>query len=170
MKTKTLSVLILLMAAMAVPFVFADAPPLEKAFVLLHKPGKTKHLILYPKDPSDWSYVMDSAYGKLTYKKNGKFVFNGHGLVVDTDYCLINWGGWGEDAIILGTATAVGDGHVHMAGSIDYTNLLDDPDDARDDDFKIWLVPCGDMTDNKLTAWNPTDYLFEYDILDLDWQ
>ena len=122
------------------------------------------------------------------------FVFNGHGLEANTDYSLIyyadfdprftTWGGNNPGALIA-TGTTNRGGNIHLAGSeelnmnlpsspdwniapdpdyCDYNNGFDDYDHCSG--AKIWLVPsdCYDGV-NKVTAWQPTRFLFETDLI-----
>ena len=156
------------------------------------------HLYLYEKNPADWSIVDGGAWGKLKYNLSGStfdFVFNGHGLQPNTEYSLIyyadfedryaNWGGNNPGALIA-TGTTNPGGQLHLAGSPELNMDLPHPDDANGDitnwdysgppDYyehatgaKIWLVPsdCYDGV-NKVTAWQPTRFLFETDLITYD--
>ncbi len=147
--------------------------------------SKTGHLYLYEKDPSDWSIVLDGAWGKMNYPLQGptfKFVFNGHDLEAETAYTLIYypdpWPGTG--LICLGSATSNGGGNVHIMGSPDTGDLpipedFNNPANSNHDDCiagstciegaKIWLVLSSDVdcvsTPTAMIGWNPTQYLFE---------
>jgi hypothetical protein len=121
------------------------------------------HLYLYEKDPNTWEIVEDGAWGKMKYNLSGAtfdFVFNGHGLAEGTEYTLIYypdpWPGTG--LICLGSGTVNEEGDIHIADSSDTGDLTD---------AKIWLVltddiDCGVSFKN---VWNPTEYLFEYDLI-----
>ncbi len=152
------------------------------------------HLYLYEKNPADWSIFEDGAWGKMKYNLAGStfdFVFNGHGLQPNTEYRLIyyadfedryvNWGGDNPGALIA-TGTTNPGGQLHLAGSPELNMDLPHPDDANMDihsynvppdnyahehGAKIWLVPSDDYdADNtKVIAWNPTQYLFETDLI-----
>jgi len=132
------------------------------------KVGKSNvgHLYLYEKD-SSWEIVPGGAWGKMKYNLSGPtfdFVFNGHGLQASTPYSLIyypepqtTWP-WPVEAIAHGNANAGGD--IHMAGSHDFNQDLTD--------FKIWLVLTDDIRGGSLSGWNPTDYLFEHNLITYD--
>ena len=129
------------------------------------------HLYLHEKfcgDP-DWSIVEDGAWGKMKYNVSGStfnFVFNGHGLEAEYNYTLIYypdpWPGTG--LICLGSGTANRGGNVHIAGSVETGDLP--IEDDENDGAKIWLVLSSDVScDNRMSGWNPTEYLFEYDLI-----
>jgi len=120
------------------------------------------HLYLHEKDPETWEIVEPGAWGKMKYNMLGDefdFVFNGHDLKgeIGTEYTLIYypdpWPGTG--LICLGTGTVDEFGDVHIMGSVDTGDLTD---------AKIWLVLSDDV-DSVMTGWNPTEYLFEYDLI-----
>ena len=131
------------------------------------------HLYLYEKDPSDWTIVAGGAWGKMKYNLAGStlnFVFNGHGLEVDAEYSLIYypdpWPGTG--LICLGSGTANGEGNVHIKGSVDTGDLPAEADENVG--AKVWLVLSGDVdcVNGAMIGWNPTEYLFEYDLITFD--
>ena len=133
--------------------------------------GKTDQLYLYEKDPETWEIVEDGAWGKMIINK-GKFVFNGHKLENDTEYALIcyqdDWPGTGS--MLLGNVTSTGNGNVHMNGTIDYEILpsyVYEIDGEEVEGSKIWLVLADDFDETltEMTAWNPSEYLFEFDLL-----
>ena len=144
--------------------------------------SNTAHLYLREKD-ADWDIVEDGAWGKMKYNLSGPelcFIFNGHELEPGEDYCLIYypdpWPGTG--LICLGTGTGTDPdplavppclgGDVHIKGCVD-TGDLPAADDTNTG-AKIWLVLCADVDcDNAvMTGWNPTEYLFEYDLITFD--
>ena len=127
--------------------------------------SNTAHLYLHEKVPADlWPIVEDGAWGKMKYNLSGEtfdFVFNGHGLVEGTEYTLIYYPDpWpGNGLICLGTGTVDEFGDVHIMGSVDTGDLTD---------AKIWLVLSDDV-DSIMTGWNPTEYLFEYDLITFEY-
>ena len=142
---------------------------LNAAFNGLNKGKGAKHLYLYEKDPETWEIKEKGAWGKITILPHkDKYIFNAHKLQPDIAYNLINYApgtDWteepdpnpwpGETSVEFGSSTANKGGNIHMKGS-------------WEDDFggKIWLVLSSDFNDgNGMTAWNPTSYLFEYDLL-----
>lgn len=141
--------------------------------------GKNDHLYIYEKDPETWEIIEDDpAWAKMNINiKKGMFVCNAHGLTPDTEYALICYQDpWpGEDSLLLGTAFADEEGNVHIKGEIDYYNLpssnYDTDGDEADDvnGSKIWLVLADDYDSesesNQMVAWTPTEYLFEFDLI-----
>jgi hypothetical protein len=129
---------------------------------------------LWEKDPSTWEIVEDGAWGKLQYNLEGPtfdFVFNGHGLEIGTNYTLIYyadpWPG-NNPGTSIASGTSNEEGDIHLAGSMDLGMDLPDPvDENYPDGAKIWLVLSDDYDETtcQMTAWNPTEYLFEYDVI-----
>jgi len=137
-------------------------------------------LSLYEKDPSDWSIVQDGAWGCMQYRPEYKtfaFWFGAMYLEPCTDYTLIyypdqdpaipDWH-WGAGLICLGEGTTDGDGRIHICGTPDTGDLPKAYD--WNSGAKIWLVLSSDVDcDNQvMTAWNPTEYLFEGDLITFD--
>ena len=130
------------------------------------------HLYLHEKDPDTWEIVDDGAWGKMKYNLSGSefdFVFNGHALEPGQDYTLIYYPDpWpGNGLIELGSGIANDDGDVHIAESVNTGDLPAESDDNDPDGAKIWLVLSSDC-DGELVGWNPTEYLFEYDLITFD--
>jgi hypothetical protein len=132
------------------------------------------HLYLYEKTGEpDWDIVEGGAWGKMEYKLSGPefdFVFNGKGLEADVEYTLIYypdpWPGTG--LICLGSATANSGGNVHIEGSVEINTDLPITGDANAG-AKIWLVLSDDFNcGGGWSAWNPTEYLFEYELITFD--
>ena len=137
--------------------------------------GKSNaELYLYEKDPTDWTIVEDGARGKLRYNLAGaefEYGFNGHGLESNTDYSLIyypeprtTWP-WGVTVIDRGMTN--NGGNINLAGSVDLGMDLGDP---TDEGAKIWLVLTDDINvaTSELQWWNPTEYLFENNLIFYD--
>lgn len=131
------------------------------------------HLYLYEKNPADWSIVDGGAWGKMKYNLSGPtfdFVFNGHGLVPGWEYTLIYYPDpWpGNGLICLGSATANGGGNVHIKGSVNTGDLPASYD--ANAGAKIWLVLSSDVDcgGKVFSAWNPTEYLFENNLITFD--
>lgn len=140
------------------------------------------HLYLYEKwAHADWEIVEGGAWGKMKYNLSGSsfdFMFNGHGLEPGQSYTLIYYedpglGPWTvpPDIICLGSGTANDGGNVHIQGSVDTGDLPTEDDVNYPDGAKIWLVLSDDVDpDNEVFRWrwNPTEYLFEYDLIAFD--
>jgi hypothetical protein len=131
------------------------------------------HLYLFEKDPATWEIVEEGAWGKMQYTLAGSefdFVFNGHGLENGSEYTLIYYPDpWpGSGLICLGTGTADEFGDVHIMGSVDTGDLPAEIDD--NERAKIWLVLSKDVDceAQNMVGWNPTEYLFEYDLITFD--
>ena len=132
------------------------------------------HLYLHEKDPDTWEIVEDGAWGKMKYNMSGDefdFVFNGHGLEIGSEYTLIYypdpWPGTG--LICLGSGTVNEEGNIHIAESVDTGDLPAEGDQAPLGGAKIWLVLSDDITcDDQFYGWNPTEYLFEDDVITFD--
>jgi hypothetical protein len=136
------------------------------------------HLYLYEKDPATWEIVDGGARGKMKYNLSGyefEFVFNGHGLEPGYEYTLIYYPDpWpGSGLICLGDGTADIDGNVHIKNSVNTGSMPAMNDENYPDGAKIWLVLTNDIDciGQSMIGWNPTEYLFEYDLItfeDLD--
>ena len=127
--------------------------------------SKNTHLYLYEKDPDEWFIIEDGLWGKLNINvKQNSFVFNAHGMTPEISYELIcyldPWPGAGSTS--FGTAVADEEGKVHIQGVIALGALPLNEDVGGS---KIWLVLDADFDGTQMTAWNPTSYLFEYDLL-----
>lgn len=123
-----------------------------------------QHLELYEKDVT-WDAVAGGAFGRMSTKGDSStedsYVFNGHGLESEVEYSLIVYADsvtndvWPGTGPLLGTATSDITGDVHIAGDNLPTGLVD---------AKIWLVLADDQSAGIMTGWNPSRYLFEYDL------
>lgn len=136
------------------------------------------HLYLFEKDPSTWQIAEGGAWGKMKYNLSGStlnFVFNGHHLAPGGSYELIYYpdkegNPWPRtDIICLGSNIADEFGDVHIEGSPNVGSL---PNPAVDinSGAKIWLVLSNDVScsTNIMSGWNPTEYIFEYDLITFD--
>ncbi|MFC1676066.1 hypothetical protein ACFL3G_03260 [Planctomycetota bacterium] len=136
--------------------------------------SNTAHLYLYEKDPNTWEIIDSGAWGKMRYRLSGSmfdFVFNGHELTPGQSYTLIYYPDpWpGQGLICLGTKLANEDGNVHIKGSVETGDLPADYDDNTEG-AKIWLVLTDDVNcdDAKMIGWNPSEYLFEHNLITFD--
>jgi hypothetical protein len=127
------------------------------------------HLYLVEKDPTTWAIVQDGSWGKMNYNtKNSKFDFNGHKLTPSTSYSLIYYPDpWpGAGCKLLGTGTTNKGGNVHIKGTFDFSSIPIATDANVANGAKIWLVSAADVNClTGMTAWNPTEYLFEYSLI-----
>jgi len=135
----------------------------------LNKGNGAVHLYLYEKDPETWEIVDGGSWGKITFLPNReKFVFNGHRLEADDYYDFINYApstDWtedpypnpwpGEDSVNISSGRANKGGNVHLRGTWSASYI-----------GKMWLVPSEDFSEGSgMVGWNPTEYLFEYDLI-----
>ena len=172
---KVLFILVVAALVLALPTAVLAAKPDKGLKGLKGQAGESNMAFveLWEKD-TDWEIVEDGAWGKLKYNLEGStfdFMFNGHGLEVDTGYSLIYyadpWPGNNPGALIAsGSSNEWGD--IHLMGSNDLNMDLPDGDDANQEDgAKIWLVLSDDYDaiECEMTGWNPAEYLFEYDLI-----
>jgi hypothetical protein len=140
--------------------------------------SNTAHLYLYEKDPGTWEIVDGGAWGKMKHNLTGltfSFVFNGHQLQPETEYSLIYYvdpgpGTWTvlPEIVVLASGASNGGGNLHLSGNRDTGSIPYGDDVNYPDGGKIWLVLTADIDTEASTfkwAWNPTEYLFEYDLL-----
>ena len=190
-RLKPLSILILLIVSMFAPVAMAKPGSdkglhkgkdkqkdkhLKAAYNGLNKGNGAKHLYLYEKDPETWEIVENGSWGKITYiPKHEKFIFNGHRLEPGVAYDLINYApgvDWsmepypnpwpGDNSTEIASGLANEGGNVHLKGSWNGTT----GEETWDIDGKVWLVPSYDfLLGTGMIGWNPTEYLFEYDLL-----
>jgi hypothetical protein len=139
---------------------------------LNNEKSPVQHLYLYEKDPDEWDIIDDGAFGKLTILTHkDKYIFNAHRLNPVLDYSLINYApgtDWseepypnpwpGEGSVEINSGTTNEEGNIHMKGEWDLET-----------EGKIWLVLSDDFDSvsepTKMIGWNPTQYLFEYDLI-----
>ena len=150
-------VCVFVLAAMMSPVIAGKHGPKGKSNVA--------HLYLYEKDPDTWGIVEDGAWGKMKYNLSGPtfdFVFNGHGLEANIDYSLIYYPEpqttWPWPVTVIASGSSNGGGNIHLENSYEF--------DADLNDAKIWLVLSEDLNaDDELAGWNPTEYLFEHNLI-----
>lgn len=151
-------------------------------------------VIMLENKDSSWATLNgDDRFAMLTYyvmKDEFNYSVSAFGLDANTDYSIIyyadkpdrfaDWGGDNPGALI-GTFTTDGTGDATDTGSTELDmNLPSSPDANIDENIycigepdayavcygaKIWIVPSSDYAKPALTAWNPTDYLFETDLM-----
>jgi len=125
-------------------------------------------LRLENKNPTTWEVIDgDDKYGEFTYGTD--FTFTGYGLDADTQYSLIyykdQWPGDGSVLLASGTGTYFMGG---MSGTLS-TSIPESGDFNYPVGGKIWLVLSSDYDEanQKMTAWNPTAYLFEMHLINV---
>jgi len=132
------------------------------------------HLFLVEKDPDTWEVVRNGSLGRMKYILEGPefdFIFNGRRLEPSENYTLIYYPDpWpGNNLSCLGNATTNENGNVHIKGSVNTSDLPSESDENFLDGAKIWLVLSSDVDNDSdiphMVGWNPTEYLFEYDLL-----
>ncbi len=128
------------------------------------------YLYLYEKDPVTWNIIDNGSWGKMVYRlseEEFEFVFDGSQLKVDQNYSLVYYPDpWpGEGLICLGSGTANDEGDIHITATIDRGILPIEGDENKG--AKIWLVLSNDVDflNSKMIRWNPTDYLFENNLI-----
>lgn len=120
-----------------------------------------------------WTIINDGTHADLTWTGDGNtfnYSLTGTGLAATTAYSLIYYAdGWpgNNPGAFIGSATTDGSGNITMSGNPD---LLTDMPNPSDGNFtvgaKIWLVRSSDynggsLSTGPMTAWNPSQYLFE---------
>jgi len=170
----------LILLALVLCLVLAVVPVVAKGPSRVAGNSKMGHLYLVEKNPADpnWPAVAGGAWGKMTYRTTApkfRFVFNSHALVPGQDYTLIYYpdkegNPWPRaDIICLGSGRADEEGNVHIRKAVD-TGDLPNPETDINEGAKIWLVLSDDIDcdEEMIFGWNPTEYLFEYDLIMFD--
>ena len=132
----------------------------------------------YEPDTELSHHIHDEIYGTLSHNVRGStfdYDLVAQGLQESTDYSLIYyadpWAGEHPGALI-GTHTTDGDGKINDLGQTVELNmdLPTSPDANYPGGAKIWLVPSNDYDESgkKMSAWNPSDYLFETGLIRYD--
>ncbi len=192
MKKITLTTVFVMAILLTVIPSFAENPPGSNKIGILYLFEKTP--LSNTEIVGPWPIVPDGAWGKMSYNLWGPtfdFVFQGRQLAPGKDYTLIYYPDrWpGERLICLGSGIANGAGNLVIKGrQAINTNLPADydanwtpcgegaPVDCLSGAVgaKIWLVvskdvDCvGNVDEEKLpqmVGWNPTEYLFEYNLI-----
>lgn len=114
-----------------------------------------KQLLLFAKNPADWSIVTNGASGKLIYRPaSGAFTLTAGGLPPHAPYALVRYAEAPPNGEILARGASDGRGRLELAGN--WHNWTK----------KFWLVAGEDVTGTPgkggaLRAWRPERYLFE---------
>jgi len=116
--------------------------------------GKKK-LLLFAKNPANWSIVKDGGSGKLVYREaTGAFTLDAAGLAPGSSYALIRYADVPPAAEIVARGVTDQRGRLALSGG------------WRNWSKKFWLVPGEDVAGSvgaagSLLAWRPERYLFE---------
>lgn len=114
-----------------------------------------KKLLLFAKNPANWSIVANGGSGTLLYRPaSGSFTLNARGLLPHAPYALIRYADAPRSGEILARGVSDGRGRLELAGV--WHNWTK----------KFWLVAGEDVTGTPgkggaLRAWRPERYLFE---------
>jgi len=135
-------------------------------------PSNVGHLNLFAKDPETWEIIEGGPWGRMRFDLSGPefdFVFNGHLLEPDRSYTLLYYPDpWpGNGLICLGEGMVKEEGDIHIKGQVNTGSLPAPGDDNFGHGAKIWLVSTADVDCDMqyMVGWNPTEYLFEYDLI-----
>jgi predicted ribosomally synthesized peptide with SipW-like signal peptide len=112
---------------------------------------------------TDWYFIADQTWGLLQWQADGSFSFVAQGLTVNTGYTLIyypepqtTWP-WPVTAIASGNSDPGGELTWSCgAGSLPPVSNV-----------KIWLVLSNDIVGGSLSGWQPTEYLFESNLVSI---
>ena len=139
-------------------------------------------LLLENKNPSTWNPIIgDGTWGVLKWVGDGNtFDFlstlEAHGLAPSTSYSLVYAPDpWPQGPLpespstVLGSASSNGSGNLTIAANPNLGYDIPHPSDTNSPTGgKIWLVLDADHDGTKMTAWNPSQYLFEYNLIKYD--
>lgn len=129
---------------------------------------------------TDWDPIIDARWGVLRWAGDGltfdfSTTFKGYGLDANTAYALVYapdpWpqGLPGSLPTVLGSGISDGSGNLTIAASQDLGYDIPHPGDTNSPTGgKIWLVLDADHDGTKMTGWNPSAYLFEYNLIKYD--
>ena len=70
---------------------------------------------------------------------------------------------WPRQVEVIGSGVVNNGGNVNIMGSFEFDSIPWDLD--LNDGAKIWLVNTDNLVSEKLTGWNPSEYLFEYNLI-----
>lgn len=168
MNKKTLLLSLIIASILISTTVLAIPKGLEVLKIYKNTENKMFRVILVPKNPSDWSVIEDGAYGLLKGYWGNYLILWAKDLEPSTDYTLIYYGGQGYNdvwpyATCIKTITTSSNGWTGtVTADFDYSAFFDDGIGQ-----KFWLIKSSDVdcVAGVMTAWNPTEYLFEWDVL-----
>jgi|GEM_PF-1079606 len=122
----------------------------------------------------NWNVIVDDVYGTLVYplvSSTFDYEVTAQGLQPNTEYSLIYYAGpWpgNNPGAFIGSGMTDASGNIAFSGSPDLGMDLPDSADANyPAGAKIWLVPSSHYSEaeKKLATWDPSQYLFEYDLI-----
>ena len=134
------------------------------------------YIFLYEKD-SEWDIVPNGAWGFLQYTTFGpefKYFLNAKRIHTDSEYNLIYYADpWSGDhpGALIDSLWTDGFGNITESGSVNLNMDLPHPNDENYlKGAKIWLVLSNDYNPatNSMIRWNPTEYLFENNLITYD--
>ncbi len=114
----------------------------------------------------DWDIVPGGAWGYMTYNLSGStfnYAFSATGLKqANTSYSLIYYPEpqttWPHPVTVIdNSGMSDGSGNLSLTGSYEFGADLNNA--------KIWLVLSGDIVGGSLSGWQPTEYLFEHNLI-----
>ena len=125
--------------------------------------SKSFSIKIVEKNPDDWSIIKKGAYGQIFFSKGDRLQFTGFKLSPNTEYTLIYYGAnanndvWPYATCIKKTLSNKY-GRFRDIGTFDYSGFVKDNIPQ-----KFWIIKSSDVNcaNNQMTAWNPTEYLFE---------
>lgn len=130
---------------------------------------------------TDWDPIIDGRWGVLSWAGDGdtfdfSATFSGYGLDASTAYALIYAPDpWPQGPLPLSPSTVLGSGISDASGNLtiaanpDLGYDIPHPSDTNSlTGGKIWLVLDADHDGTKMTGWNPSAYLFEYNLITYD--
>ena len=127
-------------------------------------------IFLYEKDPTTWEIVRPGAWGKLKYSTIGpefEYSLFARGLDPMQTYALIYypdpWPGLG--LLIIATGQPDESGVLRLEGSAIVGDIPSEFDENFPTGGKIWLVLFSDIGRMEMFQWNPTEYLFENELI-----
>ena len=131
-------------------------------------------LVLENKDPVSWEELdEDNMSGLVLYESEAllfEYALSAEGLKSATDYSLIYYADpWAGDnpGGLVGSGTTDGEGSLAFSGETDTGDLPHPADSNYPDGAKLWLVLSNDYDSeaNALTSCNPSDYLYEHNLI-----
>jgi hypothetical protein len=117
--------------------------------------GGKRKLLLFAKNPSNWSILKNGAHGKLVFREaTGNFTLTATGLLPRSAYALVRYADAPPNADIVAR------GHSDERGTLELNGVW------KNWTKKFWVVAGDDVTGSvgafgTLSAWRPDRYLFE---------